>query len=163
MKVFFKSNTLFAFVTVPFFLLLFVTHVIGSRLLINPEKVLIVPSQFKDITMPDEPNIVVYRSYPGDLLGLKRPIVRYIQVVHPLDKATNGGYSCREDNNKGMRYTHDDPRGFGIWSMRWAVDCIDAPLGWRYEVSWQALLFDVFPMRPVSMSYVHYVGFNEGG
>jgi hypothetical protein len=149
------QNSLFWFVTMPVFALLLLTAGIGTRAVMYPQAI-----QYVQSASPFAPDnyMVIHRSYPlSDWFGIQRPWIRYTQTVHPLTKTTNGGYSCIETNNHGMRYTHDDPAGFGSWSMSWAAACMNDPVGWKYEATWRGYLFDLFPMRTVSITLVHFV------
>ena len=143
-----QSRRIFWCLTMPVFALVFVMQVVGTRLLLWPSSIAYDARANK---------MVVYRSYPmSDWSPVRRPWIRYVQAVHPITKTTNGGYSCVEDNGRGMRYIHDSQEGFGSWSMEWADDCLADPKGWKYEATWQGLLFDMWPMRPVSITLLHF-------
>jgi hypothetical protein len=154
MTAYFNSRKAFWLVTVPVFLVILFLTVTGSRLLINPT----------ELTMTPCGELVVVRNYPMvDLFGINYPIVRYVTTITPLTEGHfRRGYSCREDNGGGQRYNHDHGKGFGAWSIKhYAAECMEDPLGVRVDITYTALLFDMIPLRPVSISTVAI--HNNGG
>lgn len=130
--------------SLPFVVVTLVFLIGGSRLLINPTAISVTPCG----------DVVVTRNYPlSEWFGFRRPWVRYVQTVTPITVGHRGGYLCREDNALGQRYSHDGKLGFGAWNVgHFANECIDDPVGFVYECKWTAYLFDIIPLRPVSMS-----------
>jgi hypothetical protein len=142
----FGSSAVFWLLGLPAVLALTFLTVVGSRLLINPTAIDISPCG----------DVIVFRDYPMvDLLGVNYPIVRYITTITPLTPGFHDGYVCREDNGLGQRYNHDHGRGFGRWSIKnYAEPCMEDPIGFRIDIQYTALLFDLIPLRPISISAV---------
>lgn len=49
-------------------------------------------------------DVVMYRSFPMDRLGLPRPWLSYVETIRPLTPAHNGGQSCT-DRGGPFEYT----------------------------------------------------------
>jgi hypothetical protein len=82
-----------------------------------------------------EGRVYLHRTFPGDALGLPRPVLTYIETVQPLTERHNGGHSCRDEGGP-MRYTRAGP--VGSWSIYpWAGNCINDPAGYRWEACWR--------------------------
>lgn len=141
-----SSSKLFWLLTAPTLSLFIFLTVFGSRILINPAEIEITPCG----------DVLMFRTYPlVDFLGIDYPMVRYVTTVTPLTPETNNGYVCREDNGMGNRYNHDHNRGFGEWSLNhYAEPCMVDPIGFKINIQYTALLFDVIPLRPVAVSTI---------
>ena len=74
------------------------------------------------------------RTFPMDALGLPRPRISYVETVKPITQSHNGGHVC-EDKGGPFRYTQAKP--IGRWNISlWAMDCLDDPMGYRWEADW---------------------------
>lgn len=80
-------------------------------------------------------DVTVDRSFPGDMLGLPRPRVSYIESVTPLSRAAhNGGRFCQD---VGGPKTYGSEAQYGQWSIEgWASECLSDPLGYRWDAEW---------------------------
>ena len=78
--------------------------------------------------------VVVYRDFPGDLLGLPRPRISYIEAVAPLTPGHNGGHWCQMRAGP-VQYSSAAP--VGVWSIAgWAGRCLDDPAGFVWTACW---------------------------
>jgi len=138
-----RNTFVFWFLGLPVVVALAALTIGGSRLLIDPTAATVTPCG----------DVVVRRHYPmSELFNSRRPWVRYVQTVTPMTPGHADGYLCREDNGMGQRYNHDGRLGFGKWDVRhFAAECLSDPVGFIYEAKWTAYLFDVIPLRPVSL------------
>jgi hypothetical protein len=138
------KNVFFWTFSLPLVISIVVITIFGSRILINP----------KAISANSCGDIIVVRNYPlSEKFNLNKPWVRYVQSVYPLTPNHSSGYACREDNSLGQRYGQDGGQGFGAWNISHFADkCISDPIGFVYECQWTAYLFDMFPLRPVSLT-----------
>ena len=144
MKHIFASSKVFWFLGLPAVLVFIFLTVVGSRLLMNPTSIEVTPCG----------EVIVWRDYPlRDLFGASYPIVQYRMTVTPFSpETTDNLYSCREDNGKGQRYNHDHNRGFGRWRIdHFAEECMKDPKGFTINISYTTLLFDLIPLRPVTV------------
>jgi hypothetical protein len=139
-----RSTIVFLFFGLPAFLIICLLTIGGSRLLIDPTAATVTPCG----------DVVMRRHYPmAEMFNSRRPWVRYVQTITPLTPGHADGYLCREDNGHGQRYMHDSPLGFNKWDVRhFAKDCLTDPVGFVFEAQYTAYLFDVLPLRPVSIS-----------
>jgi hypothetical protein len=139
-----RSTAVFLFLGLPVVVILSVLTIGGSRLLIDPTAATVTPCG----------DVVMKRHYPvSEMFNSRRPWIRYVQTITPLTPGHADGYLCREDNGHGQRYTHDSPLGFNKWDVRhFAKDCLSDPVGFVFEAQYIAYLFDVLPLRPVSIS-----------
>lgn len=138
-----RQNFFFWTIGLPVTLVLIYLTAFGSRILIDPTAVTVTPCG----------DVVVKRHYPwAEFFNTNRPWVQYVQTVTPLTKGYTDGYLCREDNGSGQRYNHDVGDDFNKWNVDgFASECISDPIGFIYEARWTAYLFDVIPLRPISM------------
>lgn len=136
-----RSNWLFWWFSLPVVATLLFLTVVGSRLLFNPQSV----------TVSKSGNVVMERTYPMRWL-FGPPLVRYVTTVTPLTEGHNSGYPCVDDNYPaGMRYDKDHG-GVGQWRIcEWACDCLNDPTGFRFSVTYTAMLFDAIPLRPITI------------
>jgi len=93
-----------------------------SRLVYNPEAVEIAGDK-----------VTMYRSFPGDTLGLPRPWLSYVETVRPLTPEHNGGQSCTD---KGGPFKYDRAGPVGDWSIEWAADCTSDIKGFAWSARW---------------------------
>lgn len=137
-----KSSWVFWFFGLPVVLVLVVLTVFGSRILINPTKVEITPCG----------DAVMFRHYPMvDWFGFDYPIVKYVTTVTGFSEGTNGGYPCSESNK--WRYNHDLKRGFNRWTINhYAQECMKDSVGFTFESTFTAYLFDAIPLRPTTIT-----------
>jgi hypothetical protein len=142
----FSKSWMFWLIGLPAFVGLIFLTIGGSKILINPTKLEVTPCG----------DVVMFRTYPMvDIFGVNYPMVRYVTTITPLSPDTNDGYVCREDNGAGQRYNHDHSRGHGKWAIRhYASDCMADPVGFIYSTQYTALLFDVIPLRPITIQAV---------
>lgn len=140
------KSRLFWWFSLPFLLTVLFLSLVGSRLLINPGQITVAPCG----------KVIMLREYPlQQWLGAEPPIVRYVMTVTPLSRGFNRGYVCRVDNGRGQRYNHDAGRGFGQWSLStFAQDCLGDEIGYVLDITYNALLFDVIPLRPLRLTEV---------
>ena len=89
--------------------------------------------------------VSVYRTYPmHEILGWSKPIITYTETVWRADGVLP---PCIDT----ATFRHNNPSSFGVWDIEpWASDCIDSDYLWHAE--WQAYLFGVIPLRPVSLN-----------
>lgn len=75
------------------------------------------------------------------------PFIRYVEVVRNAK-----GMACDTNNLNGYRYKTSLP--VGSWALGdWAAPCMDErPFVWTAQ--WQVMLFDMIPLRPVSLTTV---------
>ncbi|MFN3647851.1 MAG: hypothetical protein ACK4S2_15315 [Gemmobacter sp.] len=110
----------------------------ATRLLFNPQSVQI-----------DGEVVRVVRSFPGDALGLPRPVMSYSETVHPLTAGHNGGHFCQASSPRPVQYVSRNP--VGQWSIPWARACLSDPAGFVWEARWQAYV-GLLPLGPVRLS-----------
>lgn len=77
--------------------------------------------------------VLVSRDFPTDTIGVDRPWISYIETVRPLTPGHNGGQIC-EQRGGPFKYTSTDT--VGRWSIDWAEDCLNDPLGFTWTASW---------------------------
>jgi hypothetical protein len=107
-----------------------------TGLLFRPEHVEIVGDQ-----------VVLQRSFPGDRIGLPRPVMSYVETVKPLTPAHNGGHVCQHSSQAPFRYGSTEV--VGKWSIDSAAACLTDPLGFTWDARWTAHV-GVIPLGPVS-------------
>lgn len=93
-----------------------------TRLVYHPTHVEIVGDQ-----------VTLYRHWPWDEWGFKRPRISYVETIRPLTTGHNGGHPC-VDQGGPFRYSAADD--VGTWDIPWAADCIDDPLGYIWSADW---------------------------
>jgi hypothetical protein len=93
--------------------------------------------------------VVIYRSFPVDALGLSRPCLSYIETIRPISTTHNGGHPCVERGGP-FQYSRADP--VGTWSIAWASDCTDDPKGYQWSAQWFWHVGRV-KLGPVEMSH----------
>lgn len=103
-----------------FFLVLWVTPI--TRLVYHPKAIEIEGTK-----------VTMYRSFPGDALGLPRPKLSYVEIIRPLTPSHNGGQSCT-DTGGPFRYTRSTE--VGEWSIEWAAACLNDPVGYSWYARW---------------------------
>jgi hypothetical protein len=108
-----------------------------TRLVYSPQAVDITGQQ-----------VVLYRSFPGDALGLPRPRISYLEKVRPLTPWHNLGRPCVDE---GGPFRYDLVHATGSWEMPWAEPCLSDPLGYIWEATWTWHL-GLFTLGPVSLS-----------
>lgn len=139
----FKSSKIFWLLGLPSVLLLLGLTVVGSNLLIHPKSAHVTP----------EGHLLVYRDFPlRDLLGVNYPIVRSRITITPFGVNTNQGFVCGTNDNTGWRYGFGMERGFSKQRLdHFAKDCMLDPEGFKVSITYTALLFDILPLRPVTI------------
>jgi len=95
-------------------------------------------------TQIDGDTVTHFRSFPGDVLGLPRPRISYIETVKPLTQGYNGGQVCQDT---GGPFPYDKQSGYGTWSIPWAAPCLPDPKGyiWRAQWKWHLGAFEFGP------------------
>jgi hypothetical protein len=93
--------------------------------------------------------VVLQRDFPGDRIGLPRPVMTYIETVKPLTPGHNGGHRCQHSPQAPFRYLSDEV--VGQWSIAWAEPCLNDPLGFIWDARWTAYV-GVIPLGPVNFS-----------
>ena len=93
-----------------------------TRLAYGPQDVVITGDQ-----------VTMYRSFPGDALGLPRPRISYLEKVMPLTPGHHGGHPCVEEGGP-FRYGQAEP--VGSWAIPWAAGCLNDPHGYAWEATW---------------------------
>lgn len=93
-----------------------------SRLAIVPHSVEIVGDQ-----------VSLERSFPGDMFGLPRPFLSYVETVTPLTQGHNGGHPCQV---KGGPFRYARAENIGTWSIDWAAACLSDPSGFIWSAAW---------------------------
>jgi len=80
--------------------------------------------------------VVMTRDFPGDLVGLPRPRIAYVETVRPLTPGYNGGQRC-EDAGGPFRYGNDNGSSVASWSIAtWASPCLSDPNGFVWSATW---------------------------
>ena len=92
--------------------------------------------------------VILQRNFPGDRLGLPRPILSFTETVTPLTQTHNGGHVC-EMAGGPFRYSRADE--VGQWAISWAADCLNDPQGFRWSAQWRWHL-GAIQFGPVSKS-----------
>lgn len=77
--------------------------------------------------------VSMYRSFPGDTLGLPRPWLSYTETIRPLTPEHNGGQSCTD---RGGPFKYDRAGPVGDWSIEWAAKCVSDPKGFTWAARW---------------------------
>lgn len=94
--------------------------------------------------------VTAQRTFPGDMLGLARPVLSYVETVRPMSQAHHGGQVCTA-SSAPIRYARADV--VGRWSIAdWASDCISDPLGYVWSARWTWHVGGV-SFGPVSMAH----------
>ena len=93
-----------------------------SRLAYNPDAVEIAGDK-----------VTMYRAFPGDRIGLPRPLLSYFETVRPLTSDYNGGQSCTD---RGGPFKYDRAGPVGDWSIEWAAECTSDPVGFVWSARW---------------------------
>lgn len=82
----------------------------------------------------DGSEVTVDRSFPGDMLGLPRPRISFVETVHPLTDGHNDGQVCQVS---GGPFVYDSDEPLGRWKMGdWADECLNDPKGYRWAAEW---------------------------
>ena len=111
-----------------------------TRLLFNPQAVQIVGDE-----------VQLHRTFPGDAIGLPRPVMRYVETVQPVTPGWNGGRFCTDHLSAAVQY--NSPAPIGVWQIAWALPCLSDPLGYVWTARWYGYLGRV-PLGPVSLSHL---------
>jgi hypothetical protein len=93
--------------------------------------------------------VTIARTFPGDRFGLPRPHMSYKEVIRPLSLLHNGGHPCVQEGGP-LRYVSQYP--VGTWSLDWAADCTDDPVGFFWEAAW-AMHIGSIRLGPVRASH----------
>ena len=109
-----------------------------TRLVYHPQSVAIEGAQ-----------VVLHRSFPGDAIGLPRPVMSYVETIRPLTPGHNGGHPCTRPGGP-FRYSSEAP--VGRWSIAWAAPCLDDPLGYEWSARWTWHL-GILRLGPVSLTH----------
>lgn len=96
----------------------------------------------------DGDNVIVSRSFPSDAIGAERPWISYIETVRPLTPGHNGGQICEA---QGGPFQYSSGETVGRWSIDWASDCLDDPIGFTWTASWTWWI-GAIPMGPTAHS-----------
>lgn len=99
-----------------------VTALPVSRLAFHPISVEITGDQ-----------VTLDRAFPGDILGLPRPHLSYVETVKPMTQRHNGGHPC-VDHGGPFRYARAD--SVKRWSIDWAAACLSDPAGFVWSAQW---------------------------
>ena len=112
-----------------------------TRLLFNPQSVQIVGDEVR-----------LLRTFPGDAIGLSRPVLRYVETVQPITPGWNGGRFCTDFLSEAVQYNSSAP--VGVWRIAWALPCLSDPMGYVWTARWYGYLGHL-PLGPVSLTHVH--------
>lgn len=93
-----------------------------TSLVYNPKDVRIVGDE-----------VVLFRSFPMDALGLPRPRISYVETITPLTQSHNGGHSCVD---RGGPFPYVRAEAVGAWGISWAKACLSDPLGFHWSAQW---------------------------
>lgn len=81
----------------------------------------------------DGDTVRVFRTFPGDRIGLPRPRISYVETVQPLTADHNGGRVCRDT---GGPFVYSQTAPVGSWTIPWAETCLDDPSGFVWTAEW---------------------------
>jgi hypothetical protein len=93
--------------------------------------------------------VILHRHFPGDAIGLPRPIMLYVETVKPLTVSHNNGHRCQHSPQSPFRYSSAEL--VGRWSIDWAEPCLSDAVGFVWEARWTAYV-GAIPLGPVSLS-----------
>ncbi len=94
-------------------------------------------------------DLVMYRSFPMDAIGLPRPWLSYVEIIRPMTMGYNGGHVCAQKGGP-LQYTNADD--VGAWSIAWASRCTDDPVGFTWSAQWSWHIGRVV-LGPVKLSH----------
>lgn len=77
--------------------------------------------------------VTVYRTFPGDALGLPRPMISYVETVRPMSPTHNKGVVCSDA--KGP-FKYGRATEIGEWNIDWAQPCLSDPIGYHWSAHW---------------------------
>ncbi|WP_296763699.1 hypothetical protein [Sediminimonas sp.] len=91
--------------------------------------------------------VVMQRTFPGDVFGLPRPRLSYVETVRPITQTHNNGHPCAD---RGGPFRYSRAQKVGRWRITdWAGDCLSDPTGyvWSSVWTWHIGNFEVGPAR----------------